>query len=160
MAIPTEKEIPILLKSGDYILQNNQNQMIRMSYSNDTDKGYIDIAILNKDNKKDIQGASARIYISGEDNTDKIFGLNGKGSKKESKSVIYIEAENIKLITNKANEQQAILGNSTVEFLIEVLDLFALHSHPLESPPIAFKSQIEQLKKKAQQLLSKGIFLS
>lgn len=158
--IPTEKQIPVKIKPGDFYYQNQQNQLIRMSFSDLTDKGYIDIAVLNQDNKKDLQGAKVRIYISNEDNVDQIFGLSGPGVKKESKPVIYLEGENIKLVSDKGKIEQALLGNSTVKFIIKVLDLFGKHKHPLESPPVEFLQQIEQLKKEAQELLSKGVFIS
>lgn len=159
---PDVKKIPIYLKPGDAISDGVVNQIIRLSFSDFTDAGYIDLAIVSSDAKKDIQPAFARIYISGEDNVDKIFELNGKGASKKSSPSIYIQGENIRFVDSKkkSNVEQAVLGNKLLTWLDKLLTVFDLHVHPMESPSINQKQKIQQLRNELKAILSETVGLT
>lgn len=159
---PKVKKIPIYLKPGDAISDGIINQVVRLSFSDFTDGGYIDIAVISSDAKKDIQPAFARIYISGEDNVDKIFELGGKGASKKSVPAIYIQGESIRLVDQKkkATVEQAVLGNKLMAWLDKLLTVFDLHVHPMESPSINQKQKIQQLRTELKAILSDTVGLT
>jgi hypothetical protein len=159
---PQVKKIPIYLKPGDALNDGIINQVIRLSFSDFTDAGYIDLAIVSSDAKKDIQPSFARIYVSGNDNVDKMFVLSGKGALKKSVPAIYLQGENIRLVDQKKKNkvEQAVLGNQLLSIMDEFLTIFDTHVHPMESPPIASKTKIKNLKNKLKLMLSETVSLT
>lgn len=159
---PKEDAIPFTSKSGDWIQEGKNGQLLRLSYSNFTNKGFIDLTLYRDGNNKDIQPAKVRLYMSGEDNTDKLFGLSGKGTTKESKPTLYIEAESIRIINtkNKNNVQNAVLGNELLNVLSSLIDTLIEHKHPMESPSVDTISKWKKIKQNLNKILSKGISIS
>ena len=158
---PIEKEIPFSPKGGDYFVSGKNNQMIRFSFSDFTDKGYIDLSVLRTESNKSVQDATGRIFISTKDDIDSIFKLKGKGTKNKESSAIYIQADNIVLVSTKdRNIESAVKGQSLIEILKEILKILKEHKHPMESPSIESLPKIVELEKKLDTILSKYISLS
>jgi len=159
MNYPKEKQIPVKLKPGDYIIPGVNNQLIKFSFNDDVDDkpGYIDISIYRKEDSD--EEAEAKIFI-GKSKLDNKFDLDGEYKKDNDENFgILIKSKNIRIVPEdkKNNLENIVLGNTLISVLKELIEVLKTHAHPMESPPIAFLSQFEKISNDLKNILGETI---
>ena len=149
-----------ILRPGDYVIAVGENeQLIKMSISDDTKAGYIDFSISRTQTDIPLPDAKVRMFISKEDTVDKVFNLDGDGINNNTGSVVYIQADELRFIptSSKSKIQSAVLGDELYNVLDQILLTLIKHVHPMESQSVDTIPKWKSIRKNLRNILSEHI---